>query len=76
MAVWDEMPCGCERWIEKHKSSVRCKVEHIFRVIKYQFGNRKARYRGLKKNKDRLYAMFTCTNLYLLALDGRKLREA
>ena len=48
------------RWIEKRKSSVRCKVEHIFRIIKYQFGYRKARYRGLKKNDNRLYAMFTC----------------
>ena len=30
----------------KH-GSVRAKVEHIFRVIKCQFGYRKARYRGL-----------------------------
>ncbi len=64
------------RWIEKRKSSVRCKVEHIFRIIKCQFGYRKVRYRGLKKNENRLYAMFTCANLYLLAMAGRKLREA
>ena len=64
------------RWIEKRKSSVRCKVEHIFRIIKCQFGYRKARYRGLKKNENRLYAMFTCANLYLLAMAGRRLREA
>ena len=64
------------RWIEKRKSSVRCKVEHIFRIIKCQFGYRKARYRGLKKNENRLYAMFTCANLYLLAMAGRRLQEA
>ena len=61
------------RWIEKRKSSVRCKVEHIFRIIKCQFGYRKVRYRGLRKNKNRLYAMFACANLYILAKAGRKL---
>ena len=64
------------RWIEKRKSSVRCKVEHIFRIIKCQFGYRKVRYRGLKKNENRLYAMFACANLYLLARARRKLRKA
>ena len=64
------------RRIEKRKSSVRCKVEHIFRIIKCQFGYRKVRYRGLKKNENRLYAMFACANLYILARVGRKLQEA
>ena len=64
------------RWIERRKSSVRCKVEHIFRIIKCQFGYRKVRYRGLKKNENRLYAMFACANLYILAMAGRRLREA
>ena len=64
------------RYIEKRKSSVRSKVEHIFRIIKCQFGYRKVRYRGLKKNENRLYAMFACANLYILAMAGRKLREA
>lgn len=31
-------------------SSVRARVEHIFRNIKCQFGFRKTRYRGLGKN--------------------------
>ena len=31
-------------------SSVRARVEHIFRIIKCQFGFRKTRYRGLEKN--------------------------
>ena len=63
------------RWIEKRKSSVRCKVEHIFRIIKCQFGYRKVRYRGLRKNENRLYAMFVCANLYILARAGRKLQQ-
>ena len=62
-----------ERYIENRKSSVRCKVEHAFRIIKCQFGYRKTAYRGLKKNENRLYAMFACGNLYFLAIAGRKL---
>ena len=62
-----------ERYIESRKSSVRCKVEHAFRIIKCQFGYRKVAYRGLKKNENRLYAMFACANLYSLAMAGRKL---
>lgn len=62
-----------ECYIENRKSSVRCKVEHAFRIIKCQFGYRKTVYRGLKKNENRLYAMFACANLYSLAIAGRKL---
>jgi len=29
---------------------VRAKVEHVFRVVKCQFGYRKVRYRGIAKN--------------------------
>ncbi len=62
-----------ERNIENRKSSVRCKVEHAFRIIKCQFGYKKTVYRGLMKNENRLYAMFACANLYALAIAGRKL---
>ena len=62
-----------ERYIENRKSSVRCKVEHAFRIIKCQFGYKKTVYRGLMKNENRLYAMFACANLYSLAIAGRKL---
>lgn len=65
-----------ERYIENRKSSVRCKVEHIFRIIKCQFGYRKTVYRGLAKNENRLYAMFACANLYALAIAGRNLSMA
>ena len=59
--------------VESRKSSVRCKVEHAFRIIKCQFGYKKTVYRGLAKNENRLYAMFACANLYALAIAGRKL---
>ena len=62
-----------ERYIENRKSSVRCKVEHAFRIIKCQFDYRKTAYRGLMKNENRLYAMFACANLYTLAIAGQKL---
>jgi IS5 family transposase len=49
--------------IEYKKSKVRCKVEHVFAVVKGKFGYRKAVYRGLKKNKVRLYMLFFSANL-------------
>ena len=62
-----------ERYIEHRKSSIRSKDEHVFRIIKCQFGYKKVVYRGLKKNENRLYTLFACTNLYSLAIAGRKL---
>ena len=38
-----------ERYIENRKPSVRCKVEHAFRIIKCQFGYKKTVYRGKKR---------------------------
>ena len=62
-----------ERYIENRKPSLRCRVEHAFRIIMCQFGYKKTVYRGLRKNENRLYAMFACANLYALAIAGRKL---
>ena len=59
--------------IGHRKSSIRSKVEHVFRIIKCQFGYKKVVYRGLKKNENRLYALFACANLYSLVIAGRKL---
>lgn len=42
-------------------------------MIQCQFGCGKTVYRGLMKNKNRLYAMFPCANLYSLAIARRKL---
>ena len=39
------------------KARVRAKVEHPFRILKRVFGFEKVRYRGLKKNHERLCAV-------------------
>jgi len=44
---------------------VRAKVEHVFRVVKCQFGYRKVRYRGLIKNGAQVFSLLALTNLYL-----------
>ena len=50
---------------EHEKSSVRCKVEHVFAVVKRLYGYRKTRYRGLRKQMLKSYIMFALANLYL-----------
>ena len=50
---------------EHEKTSVRCKVEHDFAVVKRLFGYRKTRYRGLRKQMLKSYIMFALANLYL-----------
>ena len=50
---------------EHEKSSVRCKVEHVFAVVKKLFGYRKTRYRGLRKQAAKNFIMFALANLYL-----------
>jgi IS5 family transposase len=50
---------------ERHKASVRAKVEHPFRVIKHQFGYLKVRYRGLMKNTAQLMTLFALSNLWM-----------
>jgi IS5 family transposase len=41
------------------------KVEHVFRVLKCQFGHRKVRYHGLAKNAAQLFSLLALANLYL-----------
>jgi len=44
---------------------VRAKVEHVFRVLKCQFGYRKVRYRGIAKNGAQVFALLALANLFL-----------
>jgi IS5 family transposase len=55
-----------ERAKNRNKSRVRSKVEHVFAVMKLQFGFVKVRYRGLKKNANRLFATCALVNLFLV----------
>ena len=50
---------------EKEKSSVRAKVEFVFKVVKGQLGYRRTRYRGLRKQTAKLNMMFALANLLL-----------
>lgn len=49
----------------KKNSSVRARVEHCFRVIKCQFGYRKARYKGIEKNREQVMTLLGLANLYM-----------
>ena len=55
-----------ERARNRNKSQVRSKVEHVFRVMKLKFGFVKVRYRGLKKNGNRLFATCALVNLFMV----------
>lgn len=48
------------------KSTIRARLEHLFRVIKRQFGFVRVRYRGLKKNAHRLFVTCALANLYIV----------
>lgn len=52
----------CKR--NKKHASIRAKVEHVFRVVKCQFGYRKTRYKGLAKNAAQVFSLMALANLY------------
>lgn len=56
-----------EKELEQRKSSVRCKVEYVFHVVKDIFHWKKAKYRGLYKNTCHAEMLFASANLYMLA---------
>jgi IS5 family transposase len=55
---------GKQHRANRHKSSVRAKVEFPFRIIKQLWGHTKVRYRGLAKNTARLNFLFALSNLF------------
>jgi len=55
-----------QRKRNRKQSSIRARVEHVFRVIKQQFGFQKTRYRGLKKNTSQVHMLVALSNLYML----------
>ena len=50
---------------EQKKAGIRAFVEHPFRYIKQVFHYGKVRYRGQKKNRDRLYLLAGFSNLLI-----------
>jgi len=51
--------------IEKLKAQVRARGEHVFRVVKRQFGYVKVRYRGLAKNTAQMHMLFALANIWM-----------
>ena len=60
-----------DKEIEHRKSSVRSKVEHIFLIVKRDFGYRKTVYRGIAKNMNRFNMLFGSANLLMCIRAGR-----
>ena len=54
-----------ERMVNRAKSRVRARVEHVFAVVKRLWGFTKVRYRGLVKNGTRAFVATALANLYL-----------
>jgi IS5 family transposase len=54
-----------ERLVNRAKSRVRARVEHVFGVVKRLWGFDKARYRGLAKNATRAFVATGLANLFL-----------
>ena len=54
-----------ERMVNRVKSRVRARVEHVFAVVKRLWRFDKVRYRGLAKNATRSFVALGLANLYL-----------
>jgi len=54
---------------QKHRNAragaIRAKVEHVFCVLKCQFGYRKVRYRGIAKNGAQVFTLLALPYLFL-----------
>ena len=70
LCEWPEV-----REVNRIKSKIRSRVEHVFKTLKLNFGFAKVRYRGLRKNLNRLQVCFALVNLVTaqkhLALSGQ-----
>lgn len=57
-----------EYWkrVNRSRSRVRARAEHVFLVVKRQWGFARVRYRGLAKNTARVYTAFALANLFLM----------
>ena len=59
-----------DKKIEHEKSSIRCKVEHPFLIVKHPFQADRTRYRVIKKNLLRYYLLFASANLVMCLRAG------
>jgi len=60
-----QRPLGAaNKRFNRKMSSIRSRIEHIFRIIKNQFGYTKVRYKGLMKNAAQVFSLIGLSNLY------------
>gem|GEM_PF-7076172 len=57
---------GKQKRRNKKISRVRAKVEHPFQILKCQWGYRKVRYRGLKKNDGQIVMLCALANIFMV----------
>lgn len=62
----DSLAWQIEQEYERSKSSVRCKVEYVFHIVKDIFGWRKVHYKGIAKNHAHANLLFASANLFML----------
>lgn len=60
-----------DKKLERDKSSVRCKIEHAFLIVKKQMAYGKVSYRGIEKNMNRFNVLFASANLVMCSRAGR-----
>ncbi len=60
-----------ENILQQIISSKRCKVEHVYAVIKNIFNFKYTRVRGIEKNEARFYLLATLTNFFKLSRKTR-----
>lgn len=60
-----------DKKMEHDKSSVRCKVKHVFLIVKKQMGYVKVAYRGIAHNMNRFHVLFASANLLMCSRAGR-----
>ena len=53
------------RMVNRSKSRVRSRVEHVFAVVKRLWRFSKVRYRGLAKNATRAFVALGLANIYM-----------
>lgn len=59
-----KLTCADQSFNRK-SNRTRARVEHVFGVIKPQWGYRKVRYRGVQKNTVQLYSLFALANFHM-----------
>src|SRR5215469_4648505 len=57
---------GSQKKRNRRNSGIRARVEHLFRIVKRQFGYTRVRYRGLAKNTAQVMVLIGLANLYAL----------